>query len=206
MIERTIGQTDADAARDQAREILDARPYRETELPRPFAGFLEWLGERLGPLSDAWDAIADWVADGPLGARLLALALIAGVLAAVARRIALGRAGAHLGARPRRAHDAEGSLDPGRLERLADAAERDGDLDRALRLRFRAGLLRLDRVGLIEFRPSITSGEVSRALQLAPFDRLALRHDEVVYGGRPATHDDVADARTTFPTLVRPTR
>ena len=54
--------------------------------------------------------------------------------------------------------------DPDALEREADAAERDGDLDRAVRLRFRAGLLRLGDRGAIHYRPSVTTGEVRRTL------------------------------------------
>lgn len=198
-----IGAVDADSAREQARAILDGRRYGETELPRPFAGVLEWLGERLRPLRDAWDAVADWALRGPIAARLLALAVIVVIVAYVARRVAQARVGMLGATGRRRPRDPEESLDPDRLERLADRAERDGDLERALRLRFRAGLLRLDQVGLIEFRPSITSGEVSRTLRLAPFDRLAGRHDAIVYGGRPATVEDVDDVRTTFPALAR---
>ena len=72
-------------------------------------------------------------------------------------------------AAPTRAGDArriagDESEDPDELERAADDAERDGDLDRALRLRFRAGLLRLGDRGAIRYRPSVTTSEVRRAL------------------------------------------
>ena len=66
-------------------------------------------------------------------------------------------------------------LDPKTLERQADAAEASGDLEAALRLRFRAGLLRLDRRGAIEFRPSISTHEVRRAVRSEDFD--AARRD-----------------------------
>ena len=39
-------------------------------------------------------------------------------------------------------------------------AERRGEHELALRLRFRAGLLRLDERGAIELRPSLPTGEV----------------------------------------------
>ena len=54
--------------------------------------------------------------------------------------------------------------DPRSLDRRADAAEAAGDLEAALRLRFRAGLLRLDARGAIVFRPSISTHEVRRKL------------------------------------------
>jgi len=199
-----IAAADAEVAREQAREILSGSRYREPQLPKPFEGVLEWLGRRLRPIADAWDAIADWFLSAPLPVRLLALVLVVGLVASLAWRLARSRA-APASARARTQRREDASLDPGELERAADRAEREGDLDRALRLRFRAGLLRLDGAGLVEYRPSITSGEVARSLGAPTFDRLAARHDEVVYGGRAATPTDVEDARTTWPELVRVT-
>jgi hypothetical protein len=92
--------------------------------------------------------------------------------------------------------------DPRSLERRADAAEAAGDLDAALRLRFRAGLLRLDARGRIEYRPSISTHEVRRALHSEGFDRLAATFDDVVYGGRPADPGDVSAARERWPDVV----
>ena len=89
--------------------------------------------------------------------------------------------------------------DPRALERRADAAEAAGDLEAALRLRFRAGLLRLDARGAIEFRPSISTHEVRRALRSEDFDALAATFDDVVYGGRAADAADVAEARERWP-------
>ena len=74
--------------------------------------------------------------------------------------------------------------DPDALERAADEAERDGDLARAVRLRFRAGLLRLGDRGAIAYRPSVTTGEVRRTLDSPPFDDLAGTFEAVTYGGR----------------------
>ena len=115
----------------------------------------------------------------------------------VARR--RGSAG-EAGAGPRRA-DGE-RADPALLERDADAAEQRGDLDLALRLRFRAGLLRLDGRGAIRYRPSITSGQVARQLRLRDFDDLAITFDAVAYRGRHASSTDVHSARATWPRVV----
>jgi hypothetical protein len=93
-------------------------------------------------------------------------------------------------------------VDPDALEREAEQAERDGDLERAVRLRFRAGLLRLDRARAIEFRPSLTTTEVSRAVRSAAFDELALTFEEVAYGGRAASGPDVEEARREWPALL----
>jgi hypothetical protein len=91
---------------------------------------------------------------------------------------------------------------PSALEREADAAERAGDLERALRLRFRAGLLRLDERGAIRYRPSLTTGELRQLLGSATFDDLAARFEQVVYGREPAEPADVEAARNDWPRVV----
>ena len=68
-------------------------------------------------------------------------------------------------------------------------AEREADYERAVRLRFRAGLLRLD------IEPSTTSGAAARTLRSPTFDALAARFDAIAYGHRPAGADDAAAAR-----------
>jgi hypothetical protein len=192
------GQIDPDRARDQAREILGGRRYKPADVPRPFEGALEWLGDRLRPIGDFFSRISE-----SLAGRVALAAVLAGVVALVALLVARRRAAtsAAVGAgRGRRS--AEEHADPGRLEREADAAERRGDLDVALRLRFRAGLLRLDRAGAIQFRPSITSGQVARRLRLRVFDDLAITFDAVAYGGRPASVGDLQSARAEWPRVL----
>ena len=193
------GQVDPDRARDQAREILGGRRYKPADVPRPFEGALEWLGDRLRPIGDFFSRITE-----SLAGRVALAAVLAGVVAVVAllvarRRAATSAAGGETG-RGRRS--AEQHADPGRLEREADAAERRGDLDAALRLRFRAGLLRLDRAGAIQFRPSITTGQVARRLRLRVFDDLAITFDAVAYGGRPASVVDLQSARAEWPRVL----
>jgi hypothetical protein len=98
------------------------------------------------------------------------------------------------------------SLDPDQLERDAASAEAAGDLDQAIRLRFRAGLLRLDRVGAIRFRPSLTSSQVARTLRSHDFEELAATFDAVAYGGRAADVTDVTDARDRWPRVLTEAR
>ena len=93
-------------------------------------------------------------------------------------------------------------LDPDALERDAERAEAAGDLNLAIRLRFRAGLLRLDRAGAIRYRPSLTSSQVAYTLRSRDFEELAARFDAVAYGGRTADADDVSDARDRWPRVV----
>ena len=191
-------QVDPDRARDQAREILGGRRYKPADVPRPFQGALEWLGDRLRPIGDFFSAVTE-----SLPGKIALAAVLAGIVAVVAllfarRRAATSVAGGGAGRR----QSPDERADPGRLEREADAAERRGDFDAALRLRFRAGLLRLDRAGAIHFRPSITTGQVARRLRLRTFDDLAVRFDAVAYGGRHASATDLQSARAEWPRVL----
>ena len=72
-----------------------------------------------------------------------------------------------------------------------------------MRLRFRAGLLRLGDRGAIEYRPSLTTSEVRALLGSDTFDHLAGTFEHVAYGGQPAEPPDVAEARTEWPRVVK---
>jgi len=151
----------AAAPRGRAREILRERRFRGTELPRPFTGVLRWLGERLDPVARLIDSIARALPGGRSGLVALAGLLLLLAAFALSRRFirrGAGRSGATGVPRAARA------LDPRALEREADAAEREGRFEAAVRLRMRAGLLRLDAGQVIAYRPSLTTGEVARAL------------------------------------------
>ncbi len=91
---------------------------------------------------------------------------------------------------------------PAALERRAAEAEREGRLEEAIRLRFLAALLRLDAHGALRFHDGITSGQVQDALTHDLVPRLVGTHDEVVYGGRPATETDVRESRSGWPRVV----
>jgi hypothetical protein len=187
--------------RAEARQILAERKYHGSQVPRPLHGFLEWLGRRLHFLVRYFD----WLGRHVPGGRNVLWAILAGLVVGLAvfvatrlarRRSLYDRSGAGVWARGERPED------PQALERLAEEAERRGDLEVALRLRFRAGLLRLGRAHVLELRPSLTTVEVRRALRSRRFDALARSFDEVVYGRRSPRAQDVADARTEWPLVL----
>jgi Sec-independent protein translocase protein TatA len=194
---------DPGSAQREARHILSDRKFRSTSTPRPLRGPLRWLGDRLGTLF------------GPIG-RFFGLipgpVWILVLIAVIALLVVLGvRARRRLATRaPSSTKRARGGMhddeeDPDALERAADEAEHDGDLARALRLRFRAGLLRLGDRGAIRYRPSVTTGEVRRALGSATFDDLAGTFEAVTYGGRTAEPPDVERARRGWPRVLEET-
>ncbi len=202
---RVLGEPPAAARpqgdpRAQARDILSQSRFTGTRVPGPFRGLIDWLGDRVRSLLDRLDI---WL---PGGRKVLwlSLAALVGLIAVVVARRTLTR-------RVRAATVAAAAAAPPRdsareLERRADAAEAGGDLALALRLRFRAGLLRLDAGGAIEFRPSISTYEVRRTLRSSDFDALASDFDDVVYGGRPAAADDLEASRRRWPAVVSEAR
>lgn len=181
----------SDRARDEAREILAERRFHETELPRPLRRPLEWLGDRLEPLLDALDDLLPG-GDNVVWAVLAALVLL--VAFALAARLVGARAPS--GVRRGGGTGGDGPVvDAAEFERRADEAERAGDLERALRLRFRAGVLRLAERHVLDDPVSVTSGELVRRLRSEAFAQAAASFDEVVYGRRSPTVDDVRLAR-----------
>ncbi|HWM10236.1 MAG TPA: DUF4129 domain-containing protein [Solirubrobacteraceae bacterium] len=188
----TLQSLPPDEARERAHAILEEQRFNGADLPRPFAGPLEWLGDRLEPILDWWDDLSDWVPGGSsvlwLALAVLVILLAGSITTTTIRRRASAVERARAAALP-------ATDDPHALEREAERAERDGDWERAVRLRFRAGLLRLDRRRVIEYRPSMTTGEVSRAVSSPAFDEVGERFDSIAYGGRAAERGDAEHAR-----------
>jgi hypothetical protein len=190
---------DGTGARADARRILAGPDFREHHPPRPLLGPLRWIGDRLRPVvRPVSDFFADLDLRGWLTAGLAALvvlaAAIAGAVVANRRTLAvLGDAAGRAGV---------GRRSPAALERDADRAEAAGDHEAALRLRFQAGLLRLDAAGALRYRPSLTTGSVTRQVRSATLVELAATHDEVVYGERPARADDVDQAKRRWPDVL----
>jgi Domain of unknown function (DUF4129) len=181
-------------AREEARRILDEGRFHETELPRPLHRPLEWLGDRLEPIADLLERILD-----PLpGEGSLVWVVLAGavLLFAVwlATRLVLRHGPAAPRARPGSLAEEE-SADAATLERLADAAERAGELERALRLRFRAGILRLVERRQLDDPEVVTTGSLVRTHGSELFSAGARAFDEVVYGRRAPTPEDVRRVR-----------
>jgi hypothetical protein len=197
------GVVDTRDARAAARDILSDERFRGSDVPRPFRGLLAWIGDRLEPIGKAIGSFAERVPGGPAVLWTIVGGAVALVAALVALRMAHGRAARVVEARARLRTS---RVDPLELEREADEAERRGDLERALRLRFRAGLVRLDRARVIELRASSTTGELRRALRSRDFDAAARTFDEIVYGRRRPVAGDVEDSRSSWARVLEEAR
>jgi hypothetical protein len=199
LLARGAGERAGGDPRATARDVLSERRFHRAGVPGPFHGLLERIGRWLRKIPRIVNPLDD-VIPGPRAVVWIVLSvLVAGVAAWVARRTLSRRVRGAAAAAASGAPEAE---DPRALERRADAAEAAGDLEAALRLRFRAGLLRLGSRGAIEFRPSISTHEVRRALRSPDFDSLAATFDDVVYGGRAAAPGDVGAARERWPRVI----
>jgi len=190
---------DPDAARRAASHILSGRRFQHDPAPRPLRKPLEWLGKRLQSVGDFLGRVLGHV---PTLVWLALGALIIGAI--VARALVVAQERRVSGASSRRRHRGftDPVEDPDALEREADEAARAGDFERALRLRFRAGLLRLGERGAIEYRPSVTTNEVRRELESQTFDDLADTFEAVAYGGEAAQQPDADTARREWPHVV----
>ena len=186
---------DAADARAEASDVLSQARYNPSRVPRPFQGVLDRLGNFLDrnltrPVGRLWERLVELVPGGATTLWILLCIFVVGVIALVVWRI--GRRRRKAAADPAARAEVRARRESAKeLERQAVEAETRGDLAEAVRLRFRAGLLRLDDAGAIAYRASLSAGQVRRRLKLKPFDVVAGSFEAVTYGGRAATDDDV---------------
>jgi Domain of unknown function (DUF4129) len=194
-----------EGVRQAARAILDEHRFHGAAVPRPLHGVLQAIGQALDSplrlLEDLFGELASVIPGGAVGTGIL-LGSIALALAIVATRQRVGRrlqAAGHATGPGATA----GAPSAAELERAAAVAERERRFDEAVRLRFRAGLLRLADRELVPFEPSMSNVAIARALRSQRFERLARSFDEIVYGGRSAGTEDVDAARSEWPMLLK---
>jgi hypothetical protein len=200
---------DPDAARERARSILSGHDYRPERSPQPFTGALRWLGDRaheiLDPVGRFFQRLFRplfHLIPGTAGAVLGWLVLLGAATllmwVLVRHRLRTGTAGRTSGG----ADDAAGAENPTDLERAAAAAGAAGDHGLAIRLRYRAGLLRLGARGAIALQPGATNAVYARTLRSPRFDGLTDTFESVAYGDRVAGPAEDATAVTEWPRVV----
>ena len=186
---------------DIRRAVADELAEPKYRLDEP------WWTELVTSLERAWVRFLEWAIQvseyvgGPL-----VLALLVGitlVVLAVFVTANLGKRRARaVDERIRREHEVSRGLDPEVLESRARQAEIAGDHATAFRLLFRAALIRLDRAGAIDLRPSSTSTTLSETLHSEQFDLVAQRFDAIAYGDKPAHPGDLAAVRRVVDELL----
>ncbi len=186
---RTVSAAGARAA---AASILSSARYGKATVPDPLLNLLNKLRNALASL-------AAEAPGGPVAFWAVAAAIV----------LALALFGAHRMLRrlaPAQRSDYDpGSVegeDPATLERDAQAAEARGAFSEAVRLRFRAGLLRLGSRDAIDYRPSVLTAEVVRDLDSPEFELLNETFERVAYGGVPADPEDADAAREGWRTVL----
>ena len=179
---RAGGRTPPSRARRRARSCEERR-FHGSDVPRPFAGLLRWLGERLQPVGDFFDDLAVARPRRAAGASTRCSAGSSCSSRGLLARGSIGRRAA-AAARAARARSTARE-DPAALEREADRAAAAGEWETAVRLRFRAGLLRLDAREADRVPPVADHRRGRRGDRLPAFDRVGADFDEIAYGGRP---------------------
>ncbi len=192
---------DPSAARRTAREILAESRFHQPDVPRPLHGALVAIGKFLEAPLSAIERLAGGLAKVFPGG--IAGVWVAFAVALAALTLTLARRRARAGLRGQGQAPAGGELEhAAELERAALAAEREGRLEDAVRLRFRAGLASLSERATIPPARTTPTREVARRLRSARFDALAARFDEIAYGHAAATATDVESARRDWPQIV----
>jgi len=191
------------AAHRAATAILAQDRFHQPPVPDPLHGVVSWVGRAL---VNPFDAIGKLVVrlgrafpGGVAGVWAVGGALLLfAVWLLVSRhaRFQLGQALDELSGDVRRQTPAE-------LEREAALAERAHRWDEAVRLRFRAGILRLGQKLELPSTETVPNHMLGRLLRSRRFDALAGRFDEVAYGGGAATAADAEQQRDEWPELLR---
>ena len=189
--------------RAQARSILAERRFHPSRTPRPFAGALRRIGGWIRPVGDPVRRLVQAVADNPVGLPVLG-GLVVALAALVSVRLAGRRKATNLSAGQAARRPTQ--VDPAELERRAEQAERENELELAFRLRFQAGLLRLHDAGRLRLRPSTTTGELVRTVGSPTLGTLAATLEEIVYGGRATEALDLEAARAGWARILAEAR
>ncbi len=196
---------DAEEIRRKAAEVLERPEYR-ADTPSGEGSqslalkIIEWFIEAI-----RW--MAEWLDFLPNGARYPVIVGLVALLIYLAYRMIRGIAGA---ARlPERALSTRTrqntAKSPAEFESLAQAAMDEGRVIEAVRLLFRAGLLRIEQAEKRPQRPGITNRELLRKYRATPIQEPLQVFVETIdfkwYGGQPASSDDFERCRRAYAEL-----
>jgi hypothetical protein len=201
------------SAREQAHGILAHPPYRTTpsHAPRPLAGVFHAIGRGLNaalgrPASWLYHHLLVHIGHGLQSTFGGWWVIVVGVMATVlgaAMAVMIVKRRARISTRDvASVGTGAGTEDPDDIDHRALAAESTGDHETAVRLFFRAGLLRLQMKGLLSNQNAQTTRQLTEHLHSPTFNALAERHEVIVYARQPATAVDVDTARRDWPRVL----
>jgi hypothetical protein len=195
----------SDQIRRKAAEVLQRDEYRPDSTTGEvseslFLKFIRMVLEAIQGMADSLSFLPDWLRY-PVIVALIALLLYVGY------RIIRGIAGAarmperSISTRTRQAT----AKSPDEYETLAADAMREGRVIEAVRLLFRAGLLRIEQAEKRPLRPGITNRELLRKYRATPIQEPLREMVETIdvkwYGGRPASSDDFDRCQAAYGVL-----
>lgn len=197
---------DRDDVVERVRSILSDPKYvtdEPTFLERLLGPLYDWLQKMIAIVWELGTRVVSWFV------RLLATnamtvigPILVLVVAAAATWMLARRRARDIERRATIERILEIGTDPEELEARAVEADDAGDHAEAIRLRFVAGLLRLDADGRIDFYPGLSNGAISERLDDPVFDGLAGQFDQVVYGKRSASRADSRSAADRWASLA----
>jgi hypothetical protein len=203
-------------ARQQVHQILSHPPYTaaKNSTPRPLAGLLHAIGRGL---EIAFGPLVRWVSHHLLAAVGSGFTQVFGswapvigmtltVAVGVALAILLVHRRSRIAHRGEREESVKLAIDPADLEARADRLALDGDYAASFRLRFEAGLIRLESLGLIAGQRTRTDAELTDRIGSAAFDHLARRHEAITFAAQPASERDDEQAKSDWPHVPQEAR
>lgn len=98
---------------------------------------------------------------------------------------------------------ATNQLNPDELIKKAKQAEANNDYKTALRLRFIAGLLTIERNGWAHDLLKKTNFEINETLKVKGFQKVSDDFNNIVYGNMKATINHIEVAKQTWPEIIK---
>ncbi len=196
-----------EAAKNAVKKILNGPQFHPPQPPRPFAGILNFFSRYIHKYLSP---IIHWISNsiyGPLNRSLngymypsilVVVAFFVIIIAAIIihRRPSTGK-------KLFKASDAElPDVDPETLDALAEKAHFNQDYKLSIRLRFKAGLTRLEKQGLIINQQSQTLLQLSGEIPSNTFSALANDLTLIVYGNEPATESLSNFSKLNWPNVL----
>jgi hypothetical protein len=193
------------ARNDYQLEAAKEQPSWSSDL---FAQLIEWILVPLKWIYNATEGLPEftrWIIVGVLV--VLVLLLTGHIVYSLAKGLGGGKTRKSGG----KAEVAERRIDPQKLESLADEAAAKHDFITAVRLLFRAGVIRIEAKEEKKNRPGATNRELLRRYQKQPTLGAALRLfvdtiDRKWYGDEICTDTDYAACRSAHDDVRRLTR